>query len=79
VFGIGTGEFIIEWSSESLRCDGLAIFDDGGATSAGLDSALWAFDAGVDGCARPCADTDGRRASAEPFDGCEDGRRSLMV
>lgn len=48
VFGIGTGEFIMECSSDSLRCDVLETI--GGWASAGLGGgALTGFGTGVEG------------------------------
>jgi hypothetical protein len=51
VLGIGTGEFIIEWSSDSFKCEGLPIF--GGGTSTGFGGGLDAFVTGVEGCELP--------------------------
>jgi hypothetical protein len=77
VFGMGTGEFIIECRSVSLRCEGLAMF--GGGTSTGLGGALETLVTGVEGCEMPWADIDGRLASVPTIGGCDEGRRSLMV
>jgi hypothetical protein len=77
VLGIGTGEFIIECSSDSFICDGRAKF--GGGISTGLGGALETFATGVDGCEMPWTDNDGRRASVVGFGGWDDGRRSLIV
>lgn len=74
MLGIGTGEFIMECSSDSFRCEGLARF---AGTSTGLGGALVEF-AGVEECEPPCADIESRLPSPDPFGGC-DGRRSLMV
>jgi hypothetical protein len=51
VLGIGTGEFIIECSSDSFKCEGLTGLV--GASSAGLDGALETFITGVEGCEIP--------------------------
>jgi hypothetical protein len=77
VFGIGTGEFNIEWSSLSFMCGGLAMF--GCTISTDLGGAFVTCGTGVDGCEMPPADNDGRRVSVELFDGCEEGLRSLIV
>jgi hypothetical protein len=51
VLGIGTGEFIMEWSSDSFMCVGRAKF--GGGTSTGLGGILETFGTGVEGCEMP--------------------------
>jgi hypothetical protein len=67
VLGIGTGEFIIECSSDSFKCEGLTMLV--GGTSVGLGGALDVFITGVEGFEIPCADIDGRLASVETFAG----------
>jgi hypothetical protein len=67
VLGIGTGEFIMECSSDSFRCEGLTMLV--GGSSVGLEGALEVFVTGVEGFEIPCADIDGRLASAGTFTG----------
>lgn len=81
---MGTGEFMTWWSSESDMCDGRCCTRaEGGSSAGGAGGAggaglgVWA--GGGAGWERVWEPTDGLRASAEPFEGCEGARRSVDV
>jgi hypothetical protein len=81
VFGIGTGEFIMECSSDSWRvCDGLAICcREAWGPSAGFGTALVGIVAGVEGWEMVWLLMDDLRASAVLLGGCEDELRPFVV
>ena len=82
MLGMGTGEFIMECRSDSLKaCDGLVTLDDGACgPSMEAVAALAAISPAVAGWGRWLVMEDRlAEGSALPLDGCDDGRRSLMV
>lgn len=81
MFGMGTGEFIMDCSSDSLRgWDGLAIGWCGAwGLSVGLGTARVGIAAGMEGCETAWLPMDGLLTSGLLLAGWDDGRRSLIV